>query len=72
LKNVRKVVDDADAHRAREIYTREEFAANFSYRKGNKTLILRKSNLIARKLRKLQEEAPRFWDYPEDEEENED
>jgi hypothetical protein len=72
LKNVRKVVDDADAHRAREIYTEAEFAANFSYRKGNRTLILRKSNLIARKLRKLQEEVPRFWDYPEDEEENED
>jgi hypothetical protein len=73
LRNLRKIVDETDVQRAKEIYNEVEFAAQFSYRKGNRTLILRKPALIARKLRRIQNERPRFWDYPEDEEEeNED
>jgi hypothetical protein len=70
LKNLRQTVDQADAERVRQIYSEPEFSSLFCYRKGNKTKVLVKPALIARKLRNL-EGKPRFWDYP-DEEENED
>jgi hypothetical protein len=63
LKTTKRITDDADAARAREKYrTQQEFAQCFSYRKGSKTVVLKKPAHIARKLREL-EGSPAFWDY---------
>ena len=66
LKVTTRVTDDAGVERARSKYrSAKEFAKHFSYRKGSKTLVLKKGATIARKLREI-EEAPAFWDYADE------
>jgi hypothetical protein len=67
LKKFKKFTDIGDAEEAKETYSKEEFEKNFSYRKGKKTVLMTNPFHVARQFRKLKE-TPRFWDYPEEEE----
>lgn len=67
LKNTKKEVDIWDAQRAKRLYQDPKvFAEHFSYRKGNKLVLLKSTSHIARQLRKI-EGNPRFWDYVDEE-----
>jgi hypothetical protein len=69
LKLTKKMTDEADVARAKDKYkSPQEFAEHFSYRKGSKSVVLKKPAHIARKFREL-EGSPAFWDYVDDAEE---
>lgn len=73
LKLLKKTTDNADAQKAREIYSDPiEFTDRFSYRKGKKLIPFSKQTHIARQFRKMNG-SPRFWDliYEEDQQEDE-
>jgi hypothetical protein len=67
LKQFKKDTDHWDTQRAKEEYADPEvYAVHFSYRKGTKLMLFKNEVHIARKFRKL-EGNPRFWDYEEEE-----
>jgi hypothetical protein len=66
LKKTKKEVDIFDSVRATHLYKDPKaFAEHFSYRKGNKLILLKNPSHIARQLRKM-EGCPRFWDYADE------
>lgn len=68
LRQLKRNVDAEDVDRARDKYGfGEAFAQQFSYRKGNKMLLLKNPAHIAWRFRKI-ENNPQFWDYAEEEE----
>ena len=68
MKDLKKDTDLFDSQRAKAEYADlKVYTTLFSYRKGAKLVPLKKVGHIARKFRKL-EGHPRFWDYEEEEE----
>lgn len=71
LRQQRQNADVEDAAKARIQYnTAETFAKHFSYRKGNRQILLTSTTTIARQFRKMNN-RPRYWDLIAEEEEEE-
>ena len=69
MRKQRQTTDELDAEKAKMQYnTPDLFAQHFSYRKGNKQIVLTTNSSIARQYRKINKEY-QYWDSFEEEEE---